>query len=156
MKITDFFTEEKYAVTVSYGMPYGYYEIVDICEDVISRDLFIAMFKLFCAEVRFDARYESITVSHEFSDPFGVINDDGDAFDELWESIEKTDVELSTGELKAINDYLLEILWGVEDNESALCSSRDYDEDDAIKNVIKNHSFVIYIGGPVEIEPYML
>ena len=149
MAIADFYTQERYAIARGYGMPYGMYEVVDLGSDDVSRDLFVALFKLWCAEVRFDAHYEEIAVSHEFSDPFGVIDDDDDAFDEFWESIEEGDVVLSAAEIKAINDYLSEILDGVEDNESSLCSDEGYDEDGEIQSVIDDHSFVIYIGGPV-------
>jgi len=140
-KIEDYFKNDEYHVFFGHDMPIPGYEYIEDYDEEISRELFVALFKLFIRYKRSDDICNTYAkVMYCFDDEFGYYNGD-ENYGSFIESLKTEDYQLSNSEENLLKDFLNNLIDGVTEFEES-----EYDPDFAdpfIEYAIENEEFVI-------------
>ena len=144
-KIGDYFKNDEYLVFFGHDMPEQGYKYIEDYDEDVSREFFIALFKLFISRKTNDPDEDQGTfagVNFCFDDEFGCYDED-ENYSEFIKSLEEEDFSLTKKEIILLKKYLTNLIDDVTSFEE-----EEYDPDYAnsdIKDAIENKSFVIVL-----------
>ena len=144
-KISDYFKDDEYLVFFGHDMPEQGYKYIEDYDEEVSREFFIALFKLFVSSRNSDSDeyYNTFEgVNYCFDDEFGCYDEDED-YSEFIESLEEKDFSLTKRETTLLKKYLTNLIDDITSFEE-----EEYDPDYAdsdIEDAIENKGFVIVL-----------
>ena len=142
-KISDYFKDDEYLVIFGHDMPEQGYKYIEDYDEEVSREFFIALFKLFILSrnSKSDKDYNNFEgVNFHFDDEFGCYNED-ENYNEFIEGLEEKDFCLTKKETTLLKKYLTNLIQDITSFEEEEYNA-DYADSD-IENAIENKSFVI-------------
>ena len=138
-KIGEYFKNDEYTVFFSHGMPVSGYKLIEDYDEDVSREFFIALFKLFISsQNKCFHTFEGVNFC--FDDEFGCYDED-ENYSEFVESLQEKVFSLTEKETTLLKEYLTNLIDDITSFEEEEYDP-DYSDSD-IEDAIENKSFVI-------------
>lgn len=144
-RINDYFTDDEYLVVFGHDMLKQGYNYVEDCTEKVSRELFIALFKLFVTGIKNNTGISYNTfedIAYYFDDEFGIGDRNPKHYDFI-DNLEDKDLLLTKKEYSLIKICFTNLINDIIVFEKEKCGVDDKDFN--FKKSIKNKSFLIVL-----------